>query len=89
MTTDFLIDCKGFNRHGKQFNSTSSQDYARKAQEFYKNRMDYQRKTDEHGVTRIYDAETNSFGSYNSQGKTITFFKPSQRQRYFDRQRGE
>ena len=78
-----------FDRHGKQFNSPNSQDYARQAHELYRNRMQHQHKTDEFGVTRVYDAETNSFGSYNTQGKTITFFKPSQKQRYFDRQKGE
>ena len=78
-----------FNKHGKQFNSLNPQDYARKAQELYRGRTHYQSKTDSDDVTRVYDAETNSFGSYNSQGKTITFFKPSQGQRYFDRQPGE
>ena len=89
MPTDFLISRKCTDKRTKQFNSPNFQDYARKEQELYRGRTHYQNKTDSDGVTRIYDAETNSFGSYNSQGKTITFFKPSQRQRYFDRQRGE
>lgn len=41
------------------------------------------------GVIRVYDSNTNTFGVYNSNGKTITFFKPSHGQRYFDTQPGE
>ena len=77
-----------FKRHGKDFNSTSAKEYASKAQKFYKNKEKYQYKTDGNGVTRVYDSKTNSFGAYNSKGKTITFFKPTGGQRYFDSQKG-
>ena len=40
-------------------------------------------------VVRIYDDQTNTFGVYNSNGETITFFKPSHGQRYFDSQPGK
>ena len=46
-------------------------------------------KIDENDVIRVYDAGTNTFGVYNSNGKTITFFKPSHGQRYFDSQPGK
>ena len=77
-----------FKRHGKDFNSISAKEYASKAQKFYKNKAKYQYKTDGNGVTRVYDSKTNSFGAYNAKGKTITFFKPTGGQRYFDRQKG-
>ena len=77
-----------YNRHGSDFGATSPQDYAQKANNFYNNRGSYQVKTDSSGVTRVYDAKTNTFGSYNPDGTTKTFFKPSDFQAYFDRQPG-
>lgn len=44
---------------------------------------------DKNDVLRVYDEQTNTFGVYNSSGKTITFFKPRHAQRYFDNQPGE
>jgi len=32
---------------------------------------------DSEGVIRIYDPETNTFGAYNADGLTKTFFKPT------------
>lgn len=46
-------------------------------------------KTDMDGIIRVYDPETNTFGSYNSDGTTRTFFKPRGGQKYFDNQPGE
>lgn len=34
-------------------------------------------KTDDKGVTRIYDPKTNTFGAYNADGTTRTFYKPA------------
>lgn len=78
-----------FDRHGGDFGAADPQDYAGKANEFYQNRDEYLIKTDEHGVKRIYDPETNTFGAYNKNGSTRSFFKPSGNQGYFDRQPGK
>ncbi|CAB4243600.1 Pyocin large subunit-like protein (fragment) [Methylacidimicrobium sp. AP8] len=50
-------------------------------------------KIDSEGVIRIYDPATNTFGSYNADGTTRTFYKPyggepKKAQAYFDRQPG-
>lgn len=37
----------------------------------------------------VYDSSTNTFGSYNPDGTTKTFFKPTGGQSYFDNQPGE
>lgn len=78
-----------FDRHAKAFSITDESAYENQAHQFYLNRDKYQTKTDENGVIRVYDAQTNTFGVYNSNGKTITFFKPSHGQRYFDSQPGK
>lgn len=54
-----------------------------------KNRSNYQVKVDSKGVTRVYDSSTNTFGSYNPDGTTKTFFKPTGGQSWFDNQPGE
>jgi pyocin large subunit-like protein len=78
-----------FQRHGADFQATSSGDYAGQAQNFYDNRVIYQSKIDENGITRVYDPETNSFGSYNLDGSTKTFFKPNNGLDYFTKQPGK
>lgn len=75
-----------FDRHGKDFNSHSESEYAQQAHQFYENKSQYQIKYGDDGVIRVYDPITNTLGVYNSDGKTITFFKPSGGQRYFDNQ---
>lgn len=60
-----------------------------KAHEHYKNRDRYQVKTDADGNIRVYDPNTNTFGSYNPDGSTKTYFKPSGGQGYFNRQPGK
>jgi pyocin large subunit-like protein len=42
---------------------------------------------DSQGVIRVFDPQTGSFGSFNPNGTTRTFFKPSS-PTYFDRQPG-
>jgi pyocin large subunit-like protein len=44
-------------------------------------------KIDADGVIRVYDPATNTFGSYNANGTTRTFFKPTS-PTYWDRQPG-
>ena len=78
-----------FDRHGGDFNAKNPQDYARMANELYEARGQYQVKVDDRGLFRIYDPDTNSFGAYNKNGSTRSFFKPDAGQAYFDRQPGE
>jgi pyocin large subunit-like protein len=77
-----------FDRHGADFGAKSPSEYAKMAHDFYNARDAYLVKTDEQGVKRIFDPETNMFGSYNRNGSTKTFYKASG-QAYFDRQPGE
>jgi len=77
-----------YQRHGSDFNCSNKNDYAKKANDFYNNRSQYQIKTDSNGVTRVYDSSTNTFGSYNPDGTTKTFFKPRAGQSYFNNQPG-
>lgn len=45
-------------------------------------------KVDSSGVLRIYDARSDTFGVYNPDGTTKTFFKPGSHG-YFQRQPGQ
>ena len=77
-----------FLRHGGDFGSSSADEYSRSANDLYLNRELYQVKVADNGVIRVYDPTTNSFGSYNPDGTTKTFFKPTDGQPYFDQQPG-
>ena len=66
-----------FYDHGEDFDATSPRDYAKQANDFYNNRGNYKTKVDMYGNIRVYDPKTNTFGSYNSDGSTRTFFKPT------------
>jgi len=76
-----------FKNHGKDFASPNSTDYARQANRFFDNRMNYQMKIDSDGIIRVYDKATNTFGSYNADGSTKTYFKPTSKT-YWDGQPG-
>ena len=56
------------------------------AHEFYLNKGQYQVKVDKEGITRVYDAARNLFGSYNPDGTTRTYLAPTGGQAYFDNQ---
>jgi len=77
-----------FYRHGGDFNASTSEEYAKMANDFYNNSAQYQVKVDDNGIMRVYDSETNTFGSFNQDGTTRSFFKPDDGQAYFDRQPG-
>ena len=79
---------KHYKDHGSDFGSSSPEEYAQSAHDFYLNRGEYEVKVDSSGVTRVYDPATNTFGSYNPDGTTRTFYKPTAGQGYFDRQPG-
>ena len=66
----------------------SPDDYAKKTNQFYKNQNRYQVKVDEYGITRVYDSNTNTFGSYNPDGTTRTYMKPRSKN-YWNNQPGK
>mgnify|MGYP001650357854 CR=1 FL=1 len=74
--------------HGEGVGATSEEGYADMAHELYLNKGQYQVKVDEKGITRVYDAARNLFGSYNPDGTTRTYFAPTGGQAYFDNQKG-
>jgi len=78
-----------FADHGTDFGATSAEDYAKQAAEFLRRaqRDALPMKIDEGGTIRVYDPATNTFGSYNADGTTKTFFKPTS-PTYWDRQPG-
>jgi hypothetical protein len=67
-----------FDDHGADFGATDQIDYARRAHEFLQRaqRENLPRKIDDQGVSRIYDPATNTFGAYNPDGTTRTFYTP-------------
>ncbi|MDE6102971.1 MAG: hypothetical protein K2F60_00405, partial [Oscillospiraceae bacterium] len=77
-----------FKRHGKDFNAINAADYAQMANDFYENRYHYMVKVDNNGTIRVYDPSTNTFGAYNSDGTSKTFFKPKSKN-YFNNQPGD
>ncbi|WP_027936970.1 hemagglutinin repeat-containing protein [Anaeroarcus burkinensis] len=78
-----------YERHGSDFGATSPSEYAEMANDFYNNQSQYQVKVDENGTTRVYDPSTNTFGSYNADGTTKTFYKPKRGIDYWNDQPGE
>lgn len=67
-----------FKRHGVDFGARSANDYARMSSEFFQRaqRHGLPTKVDSRGVVRVWDPQSNTFGSYNPNGTTRTFFKP-------------
>jgi hypothetical protein len=78
-----------FVNHGADFGATNAEDYARQASQFLERSQaeGLPTKIDSSGTIRIYDPASNSFGAYNENGTTRTFFKPRS-PTYFDRQPG-
>ena len=78
-----------FADHGVDFGATSAEDYASQASQFLKQSQTggLPTKIDPNGTIRTYDPASNTFGSYNANGTTKTFFKPTS-PTYFDRQPG-
>jgi hypothetical protein len=66
-------------RHGADFGLASDDEYAAHASRFLQDGLAqrFPTKVDSaDGTIRIYDRTTNTFGSYNSDGSTRTFYKP-------------
>lgn len=73
--------------HGKDFGVNTADEYTKRANEFYKRGQAEKLPTviDKNGVTRIYEPKTNTFGAYNPDGTTRTFYKPTPKN-YFEGQ---
>ena len=78
-----------FRDHGADFGATSAEEYASEASSFFQRGLQegLPTKIDSDGVIRIYDPNTNTFGAFNANGTTRTFYKPSS-PTYWDRQPG-
>ena len=78
-----------FERHGADFGANTADEYAAMARDFFDNsqRSGVLTKIDQDGVIRIWDPNTNFFGSYNPDGTTRTFYKPKSPS-YWNRQPG-
>ena len=79
-----------FRRHGADFHARDPEDYAAQAWRFRQAAAasGYRVKKDSQGILRIYDPTSGTFGAYNPDGTTRTFFKPGT-DAYFDRQPGK
>jgi uncharacterized protein YukE len=67
-------------RHGADFGITSADDYAEAASAFLQRGLCDGLPTkisERDGAIRIYDSQTNTFGSYNADGTTRTYYKPN------------
>jgi pyocin large subunit-like protein len=78
-----------FRDHGDDFGDASPREYAVHASSFLATavREGYPVKVDKDGIIRVYDEVTNTFGAYNPDGSTRTFFKPTS-DTYWKRQPG-
>jgi RHS repeat-associated protein len=70
---------KHFDDHGADFGAASEQDYVRQASQFLQRSQaeGLPTKIDSNGTIRIYDPASNTFGSYNADGTTKTYYKPN------------
>ena len=77
-----------YRRHGADFEAKSAREYAQKASDFFvkAQKEKFPTKIAPDGTIRVYDRKTNTFGAYNSEGTTKTFFKPKNGQSYWNRQ---
>lgn len=84
---DYKIFEDHFDKHAADFNATSWDDYANQANQFYQKFQDEKLPAVKgpDGNTRIYDPSSNTFGVYNSNGETVTFYKPDAASSYFQR----
>ncbi len=78
-----------FRDHGAGFGAKNADEYAGMASDFLQRaqREGLPTKVDADGVIRVFDPKSNTFGAYNPDGTTRTFFKPSSTT-YWDRQPG-
>ena len=74
-----------FARHGADFGAKTAEEYAEMASKFLQEALanGYPTKIGPGGTIRVYDPSTNTFGSYNSDGTTKTFYKPDPSEHHF------
>lgn len=79
-----------FKSHGSDFGAKTAQEYANMGSDFLRRsqQQGIPTKVDQAGVIRVYDTSTNTFGSYNPNGTTRTFFKPGSGASYWNQQPG-
>jgi RHS repeat-associated protein len=79
-----------FRDHGSDFGARTADEYAAKASDFLQRalRERLPTKIDSDGVIRVYDPRSNTFGSYNPDGTTRTFYKPETKGAYWKKQPG-
>ena len=79
-----------FARHGADFGAQTADEYANMASQFLQDsqRAGLPTKIDSQGVIRVFDPQTGTFGAFNPNGTTRTFFKPPNPAAYFNRQPG-
>jgi len=78
-----------FARHGRDLGARNAEEYALMAYQFLRRSTvaGYRAKLDDSRVLRVFDPATRTFGAYNPDGTTKTFFKV-QDPTYFNRQPG-
>jgi RHS repeat-associated protein len=78
-----------FAEHGADVGAASAEGYAREASSFLQRAQagGLPTRIDADGVIRVYDPATNTFGAFNPNGTTRTFFTPSS-PTYWSRQPG-
>lgn len=66
-------------KHYKDFGDISPEEYGTQANELYQRGLQENLPTVEtsQGYSKVYDPQTNSFGVYDPDGKTATFYKPT------------
>lgn len=76
-----------YDDHGKDFGTTSPKDYAKQANNFHQRYKIEKLPAFRYpnGEIGVYDPKTNTYGLYTSNGKTITYYKPTS-PTYFERQ---
>jgi hypothetical protein len=79
-----------FGRHGPDFGSQSPEEYAQQASSFLEQMVSEGeiRIDSRSGVIRVYNPETNTFGSYNPDGTTKTMFNSEEGESYWEKQFG-
>ncbi|PZQ45426.1 MAG: hypothetical protein DI556_22725, partial [Rhodovulum sulfidophilum] len=78
-----------FARHGADFGAVDQDAYARMASQFFERALakGLPTRIDAKGGIRVYDPDANTFGAYNANGTTKTFYRPTS-PTYWDRQPG-
>lgn len=81
---------KHFADHGADFGATSPEDYANQASRFLHSSQERGLETlvTNDGSLMVYDPASNTFGAYNGDGTTQTFFKPPNGDQYWAIQHG-